>query len=96
MPSFVPNPRTRPLDARPGPTRLAATLVAALFAGVLAVGCGGAIDADLEEVRALHEVGDFNSSIETLRGILAREPDHAEDDALGPVDLGSLHACLGT
>ena len=56
MSCFVPFPRMSPLsDAPAGPARLAALRVAALLAAVFVAGCGGAVEVDLNEVRALHE-----------------------------------------
>jgi len=62
-------------DRRP-PHRCRRSRAAALAAALgLALACSGG---SLEEIRALQDAGAYEESIEALRGILSREPDHAE------------------
>jgi len=61
--------------------RFARTTGATLLVGILAllaVGCGGDIEARMAEVRALQDVGQFSVSIDDLREILAMSPDNSE------------------
>ena len=78
------------LDSIPcSPKRALRCLNACAFVVLVAItgGCGGNAETRLAEVRALHEVGDFSSSVEPLRQILAAEPDHEEANYLLGVTL---------
>jgi cellulose synthase operon protein C len=56
------------------------------FALALGLGCGS-VESRLAEVRALQDAGEFSSSIEPLREILGKDPDHAEANFLLGVAL---------
>jgi len=58
----------------PKPVWLSLLAISAL----LALGCGGDIEARMAEVRALQDVGQFTASIDELREILAISPDLPE------------------
>jgi tetratricopeptide (TPR) repeat protein len=77
------------LSRRPGRggIALAAALVACLALG----GCGRSAEDLLAEVRLQQEIGSFDESIETLRKILADDPDNAEANLL----LGTAQLRLG-
>lgn len=62
------------------PTVLVAVLAACL--ALITAGCGGSVEARLAEVQSLHDAGDFSSTIEPLRKILATEPDNAQANYL--------------
>ena len=64
-----------------------AVAVCFIAAVTLAAGCGGSVDARLAEIQALQDAGDFSSSVEPLRGILASDPDHAQANYLLGVAL---------
>ena len=63
------------------PTRRRAA-VSALIAAIVLWGCGGGIDAQLGEIRALQDAGEFSASIDPLRNLLASHPDHPEANFL--------------
>jgi len=69
MTACVPPDRSALHGSRP---RRAAALAAALG---LALACSGG---SIEEIRALQDAGAYEESVDALRGILSREPDHAE------------------
>ncbi|MDE0887556.1 MAG: tetratricopeptide repeat protein [Myxococcota bacterium] len=76
---FVFSP-TRPLaQARPQRARLwRAALAGVLFAGLMAAGCGPSQDAQLAEIRALQEAGQYEASIAPIRKLLAERSDNPE------------------
>jgi tetratricopeptide (TPR) repeat protein len=51
-------------------------------AGAGALGCAGSVEERLAEVRALQDAGDFSSSVEPLREILAEQPEQSEANYL--------------
>ncbi|MDG2051654.1 MAG: tetratricopeptide repeat protein [Myxococcota bacterium] len=62
---------------------LTALALALLGVGILsAVGCSGNSQAQLEEVRSLHQAGQFDPSIAPLRQVLADEPQNPEANYL--------------
>lgn len=63
---------------RRGAWRSVAGLAACLWLAALSVACGGDVESRMAEVRALQDVGQFESSIEELREILAISPDLPE------------------
>jgi tetratricopeptide (TPR) repeat protein len=66
---------------------LGAVVLAGLGVGGLGLGWGGSLESRLAEIRALQDAGEFSSSIEPLREILGRQPDHAEANFLLGVAL---------
>ena len=73
---------------------------------VSALGCSGSTQAQLEEIRSLHQAGQFDPSIAPLRQLLADEPGNPEANyllgiALKQTGMGPPHKagddkCLGS
>lgn len=71
-------PPARAGRARARPAWALALVLALLPALAAGLGCQQGLDARLEEVRSLHELGAWKDSVEELRGILDEHPEHAE------------------
>jgi tetratricopeptide (TPR) repeat protein len=83
-PAFPTSPKS-PKRAPAGRSAFACLVLALLVGSAGApgvLGCGGSVEERLTEVRALQDGGDFSSSIEPLREILAEQPDHSESNYL--------------
>ncbi|MCZ6783015.1 MAG: tetratricopeptide repeat protein [Proteobacteria bacterium] len=66
---------------------LAVAFTLAVGVGCVGVGCGGSIDARLAEIHVLQDAGEFSTSVDPLRSVLATDPDHAQANYLLGVAL---------